>query len=254
MQKGSFLIFFGFVLIGMIGFVSAQYYGGYGYGSFGYFNLDDSTVLLGIIFLVSFGLLYYPLSRFFRDNTIIAAVITFALSFGITWWVYRSGITYDLYFYNLFSFLPSDFLATILPLVFLALVALMIWKLKFSRTLLIIGGFLVILSLTEFVVDGKGIIFTVGLILAGVGIWMMSRKRRGNNPNNSSSRIDILISEAKAYRHWADKTDNPKFYRSWAGYLGYLKNRGYGSGEKEICRRLNVTSRDILNVVKRHIR
>ena len=70
----------------------------------------------------------------------------------------------------------------------------------------------------------------------------------------SFSRIDILISEAKAYRHWADKTDNPKFYRSWAGYLGYLKNRGYGSGEKEICRRLNVTSRDILNVVKRHIR
>ena len=71
--------------------------------------------------------------------------------------------------------------------------------------------------------------------------------------NNNPKKIGILISEAKVFRKWADRQPNPKRVRNWALFIGYLKQKGYGQNEREICVRMNITPQDIQKVVKGYI-
>jgi len=84
-----------------------------------------------------------------------------------------------------------------------------------------------------------------------------SRRQQAQQPQQAQpttpSGIPILIKEAKKYRKWADKQQNPKMLRNWAHFINYLKRKGYGNSEKDISQRINVRPSDIQKIVKRHI-
>jgi len=68
------------------------------------------------------------------------------------------------------------------------------------------------------------------------------------------NQINRIITEAKTYRSWADQQSNPKFHRNWARFIGYLKQRGYGTSEKDICARMGISVQDLINVVNKYIK
>jgi predicted nucleic acid-binding Zn-ribbon protein len=102
----------------------------------------------------------------------------------------------------------------------------------------------------------------IGGVLTLLGIIMLFFKKNAlpQNPQQAQQQaqqqvngIRRLIIEARAYRQWADQQPNPKMYRNWAHFINYLKGRGYGNNEKEICQRMTVTQKNISDVVKKYI-
>jgi len=110
---------------------------------------------------------------------------------------------------------------------------------------LLIGAYGFYIGETLYMIIG-GIIFLLGIIF-----WI---KKKASSPPGTVNGIRRLILEAKAYRQIADRYPNPKMYRNWARFIEYLKGRGYGRNENEICRRMMVTEKNISDVVKKYIR
>ena len=174
-KRGLMFAFTSVFLVAMINLVSAQFYGGFSISDI-LSSIDSSTVLLGLVFIVSFAFVNQALIRtIFRDNAAIAGVIAFAISFGIVWGVNRTGLDFEGFFYTLgFS---EGFLSTI---VLLALIGGGIYlgiKYSFGALLTSIGGLFIIMSFTDFIYETGTTIF-IGLIFAGIGIWLLMRKKK----------------------------------------------------------------------------
>lgn len=107
MQKSGLSVVFGLILLGFVGFISAQYYGGYGGSSFSDFlnNTDQSLIFLGVLFVIFCAGIYFSLSRsVFKENNTIAGIISLSVSFLLIWWINKSGIDY---YSGVFPFLPD---------------------------------------------------------------------------------------------------------------------------------------------------
>lgn len=122
---------------------------------------------------------------------------------------------------------------------------------NFGWILLVIGIILSVVGLIPL-----GIIS----IVIGVLLLLMCRRQRGiSGPGptpgptpglrtpGGGSRLNALITEAKKFRRWADTQKNPKFYRSWAHFLGKM------GGEMKVMGNYNVSSGDIKKVVRKYI-
>ena len=77
MQKKSLYLFLLSVML--INFTSAAFYGTASIGGF-LNSVDDSTIVLGAIFLVVFVVANYSLLKFFKNNKPVAGAIAFAVS------------------------------------------------------------------------------------------------------------------------------------------------------------------------------
>ncbi len=325
--------FFAILLINLMGFVSAQFYGGYGRFSFANLleSMDPRTVVFIISFGVFFALLHRIIGKLFRENTTVSAVVSGLLSFGMAYGIYKL----DFIDWNGFLFdlgISSDVMWPLMAIIILIVISLMLWKLK-SWTFLVLGILMIGLTFTELIYEkgaalivgfilliiwlfawkrtrkkyswnkeknqfgGKlyfigglllivlgGLLGSIWLIILGVLLWIMAlivriNKRRKQNPQGPSSSstsqgptkaqlrraerqahkenrkrgLKRLKVEAKAYRRIADRQDNPKFYRSWTHFIGYLKGRGYGNNESEILQRLGIEKKDMTKAVKKYI-
>ena len=184
MQKKEFVLFFSSILlITMISFVSAQFYGRYSLSDI-LNSVDPSTMILGVAFIVFFAFLNAALSRFFIDNKAIGGVIAFAISLLIIYGINRTGLDFEGFFYNIgFS---EGFLATIISLVLIGGAIYLGIKYGFGILSTIIGGFFIILSFTDFIYE-TGTTFFIGVIFLVIGIWLLWRKKKrelGNPPSN----------------------------------------------------------------------
>ena len=164
-KRGLMLAFISIFLVSMVTLVSAQFYGGFSLSNF-LDNIDSSTMILGIIFIVVFALLNYSLSRVFQDNKAIAGVIAFAISLGITWGVNKTGLDFEGFFYTLgFS---EGFLATIVSLALIGGGIYLGIKYGFGIVLIVIGGLFIIISFTDFIYE-TGTTFIIGVIFIIIG-------------------------------------------------------------------------------------
>lgn len=171
-----------------INFVSAAYYGSYTRFSISDLlnEIDSETMILGAIFVVSFALLNFSLSKFFKDkdgepNKRIAGIIAFVISLFITWGINKTGIDFEGFFYEIgFS---EDLLFTTLPIILIGAMIVLILKYKLPRVLTGVGALLTILSFTPFIY-AKGIVLAIGLICLGIGGYLLWRKK----PKNDYSR------------------------------------------------------------------
>ena len=183
MQKRGILFVFLFSLIALmaVNFVSAAFhYGGYSLSDI-LNTFDPSTVILLTIFIIAFILIFWPLSKFFRENPMLAGIIAFAMSGSLIFEVNRRGLDFTGFFYSIG--ISGGILYTIAPLILLAGFFYISYsklerRFKFYRAFLVLGGLLIVASFTD-IIYAKGATFILGAIIFGVGIllWRRGRKR-----------------------------------------------------------------------------
>lgn len=174
-MKNRGILFVFILALLSINFVTASFhYGGYSLSDV-LNTFDSSTVILTSIFLISFILIFWPLSKFFRENPMLAGIISFAMSFLLIFEINRRGYNFAGFFYNIG--ISEGILSTIIPLVLIIVLIFSGFKYGWGITLTSIGGFFIIISFTE-IIYAKGITFILGAILLGIGIWLWRRRRK----------------------------------------------------------------------------
>ena len=180
MEKRNFLLAFVLGLF-LINFVSAQfgYYGGFSLRDL-LASVDAPTMVLGSVFLISFVLIKMAVSKIFKNadgspNTSTAGIVAFILSLLIVWGVNRSGWDFETFFFNIgFS---GGLLASIIPLLLIAVGAYVIWTFGLATFLLIFGALLMIFSFEDFIYE-KVITFFLGLVFFVLGLWTLKHKKK----------------------------------------------------------------------------
>ncbi len=172
----------------LIKFVSAQFFGGGGYGTFSLGNLfdsfDSSTITYVLLFLIFLTIIHLSLSksRLFRNpngqpNTAASGVVSFAISALIVYYLYRNG--YD--FSSLLSGLgfQGNLLSLLMIILFAILAMVIIWMFKIPGFFGIAGLFFIIAPFTGLIYERftSVVIGIISLVLA-VLISKFDRKKR----------------------------------------------------------------------------
>jgi hypothetical protein len=160
-----------FILLVSTGFVSAQ-------NNLGDLlnQIDQTTLLLYAVFIISFSLLFFALSKFFKESRAIAGLISAAIALLLTYAVNKSGLDIQGFVFGLG--ISQDALATAIPIVILLGSIFIIIKLA-KNSLLVLGGLLILAS---FFVYEQTALLVLGIILVGIrffipkGKWEMKKK------------------------------------------------------------------------------
>ena len=199
MQRRGLSLSFVSVILGvfLINFASAQFYGEFGLSNI-LNSIDPSTMILGLVFVITFALLNFSLSKVFRDNKTIGGVIAFAVSIGIIYWINRTGLDFEGFFFNFFFFIPEEILYTLIPFILLGLVGFITYKAikkwgmfkGIGITLILIGVFLMAISLIPNFIYKIGVLSGIGFALFVIGliILFLGRKKK-HSVTDSNSQI-----------------------------------------------------------------
>ena len=184
-KKGLSLFLFSVLFIGL---ASAQFYGTASIGNM-LNSVDDSTLVLGGIFLIVFLLVNYSLEKFFKGNKAVAGGISFAVALLVIWGVNRSGFEYTNLFYGTFFFLPTGFLETLWPLLFIGIWIFLIFKntgggfvygiRKGTGLVFLFSGMLLVFLALIGAFYESGATMASGFFLAGLGLvigWFSNKK------------------------------------------------------------------------------
>jgi len=168
MKKSILLVF---LLFSTISFVSAQ-----GLGEL-LNNIDQSTILLFAIFILSFSLLFFALNKAFKkQNTAISGIISVVIAFLIVYGINKSGFNIEGSLSDIG--ISPEMLGIVIPLVIIAGIIFLVIRLK-ENSLLAIGGLLILVS---FFVDAKLLLILVGVILILVRFFIAyGKKKKGYN-------------------------------------------------------------------------
>lgn len=168
----------------LINFASAQFYGRFSLSDF-LNSVDESWIVLGMIFLIVYALVSYGLGNFFKGNKAVSGSIAFAIALLVIWGVNRSGFNYNGLFYNFFFFLPTGFVETIWPILFLGFGVFLVIKtgnLGKGLGILFIGSGVLLIFLSFIGViyetEGGGSL-GFGLIIIGVLSWWLGTRKWG---------------------------------------------------------------------------
>lgn len=163
MKRGIVILL---ALISLISFVSAQ-----NIMSDFLNSLDSSIIILGAIFIISFGVIFFALNNsIFKQNNAIAGIVAGAISFLIVYGVNKTGFDFSGFFVDIG--IPQNILDIILPIIVIGGIAFIIIKAK-KNSLFVFSGLLFVLG---FFVYSKVIIWILAVILFIVGIALGKNK------------------------------------------------------------------------------
>ena len=147
-------------------------------------SVDSSSVLLLATFAISFSLLFFALSRFFKKDKAVSGAISVAISFLMVYQINQSGFSLENFFFDLG--ISEEVLYTIIPILILG--AMIFTMIKFAKnSLLIIGGFFLILS---FFIYEKVVFAFIGIIFIVVRFFIPKDKWNMKKENKSSANSD----------------------------------------------------------------
>jgi hypothetical protein len=159
-----------FILLASISFVSAQ-------NNLGDLlnQIDQTTLILYVVFIVSFAILFFALSKFFKDNRSIAGLISAGIALLITYAVNKTGL--DIQGFVLNIGISQETLAVVIPIILIAGIIFLIISLK-KNSLFVIGG---ILILASFFVYEQTLLIAVGAILIIIRLFLGFKKKDFKN-------------------------------------------------------------------------
>jgi len=252
------------------------------------YRIDSNNLILVALFLIFFYLINFSLSKFFKQRNVW--VPSLAASILIVYWIWRADFNLTGFFSGIgFS---ENLLYIILPIIIIAGLIFLIWKLGISKTLIILGIISIISGFTNLVYN-KGAVIGIGVGLLILGIILRARKRRegkertpknsqsynkvsnnkklknkksSQNPNNSekineaelrNQGMMALTNAAKQFKQSiiSNRRLTPgqkKFYGTWANFINYLKQARWGRNEREIIQRLHISKRDFVKVFNKY--
>lgn len=184
-KKGDlFLFILGMIFIFMIIFVtnivsaqyyrSSSYYGAQGYSFSDLLNqIDPNTLVLFVVFILSFTMVYYSSLKFFRRNKALSSIVSFSVSLITVYWI-NSMISSP--YFNIQNFFygmgfSRDILHSFLYVLVIGVIIFLSIKLK-RKAFFLIGTFILVLSLTDLVYENAiwffvGVCFWVAGFLSG---------------------------------------------------------------------------------------
>jgi hypothetical protein len=151
-------------------------------------SIDSSAVLYFTIFIVSFSILFFALTKFFKGDRLIPGIISTAIAFFIVYGINQSGLSVENFFFDLgISGDIMDTIYTIAPFLILAGIIFMIVSFK-KDSLVIIGAFFIVIS---FFIEEKTIFMILGIILVAVRFFIPKGKweRKKKNFKNAGAGI-----------------------------------------------------------------
>jgi hypothetical protein len=154
-----------------IGFISAQQ------GGLGELLdlVNESTLILSAIFIISFSVLFFSLNKFFKSNPLVSGAVSLAIALLITYWVNKTGFTIDIQGWFSGIGISEEMLLTIIPIIILAGAVLLIIKLK-TKALLVFGGLFILLGLLA--EEGLALIIA-GIVVLVIGFALSKKKEKG---------------------------------------------------------------------------
>jgi len=140
--------------------------------------IEPSTALYFTVFIISFSVLFFALSKFFKDNKLVPGVVSMAISFMIIYGINKSGLSIENFFFDLgISSEVMNVVYTIAPFLIVAGIIFAIVKLK-KNSLLLIGGLLIVAS---FFIYEQTISLVLGAILIIIRIFLGKNKEDGEH-------------------------------------------------------------------------
>lgn len=222
MKRGMLALFLTLV---SVNFVSAAFhYGGFSLGNL-LDSIEPSTMVLGIIFIISTLFINTGLTRAgpFRDNKNVAGIISVSIALFIIWGVNQTGWNYYGFFNGILFFIPTGFLETLWPLLLLAgIVIVGIWK-KWN-SLYYIGGFLMIAG---YLIDSGTLIAIGAALIITRFFWVLIFKKKDDV---NSHYKESLIQKGKRGAKWVGGKIDPRNRRA-----RYLQKRRIKT-EKRVAR------------------
>jgi len=208
------------ILILTTSLVSA--FGNYGNFSISTFldSIDSSTLLLGGIFLISFALLFFALSRVFKDkngypNKAIAGVISLVLSVFIIYGINKSELDFESFFYDTLGISEG----ILFPIVGILLLIGFLYagkRMGFKWMLMATGALLILITaLTNWVYE-EGTLAVVGIIFIVLGLAINKFKKKGiNDPGNNppiggaggNANVNINLPQQQAQQQTQQRTE-----------------------------------------------
>jgi hypothetical protein len=225
-----------------------------------FYSVDSGTMISGLLFIIFFVVINFSLSRIFKKERASGVIISLCTSLLAVYGINKTNLNLSGLFFNLG--ISEELLSSIIPWIILIGIVLASFvkdsatgkrRFRLYRTFLILGGVLIILGLTPIIYQ-KGVVLIAGIIffLIGLGLWLKNKIHLKKNVESGRG-VDILIEEARNFKHWALRQRNPKFYGTWAYFIGYLhRKRGYPRGETAICNQLGISQRDFVTVFRRY--
>jgi len=136
-------------------------------------TFDESMIILSAIFIVSFAIVFFALSKvLFKQNVAIAGIVAGVLAFLITYGINKTGFDFEGLFAGIG--ISSNVLMTIVPLMIIIGAIFLIIKLK-KDSLFIFGGLLIVLS---FFVYAKAVLIIIAIVLIILG-FVLPKKNKG---------------------------------------------------------------------------
>ncbi len=148
-------------------------------------SLDPSTAILGSIFIISFILINFSLSKAFKTQKGISGILSFIISFLIIYGLNRSGFDYQNIYYDLFYNigLSSGVASTFLPLIVLAAAIFIVWRFSLWVLLLMLGIFIIIYG-TFFAYASFATVIIGGIFIIAA---LVIKKKPSENSSNKKS-------------------------------------------------------------------
>jgi hypothetical protein len=126
------------------------------------YNTDSSLIILSSIFLVSFLIFNFSLSKLFKEQKNITMVISAVLAFLLIYGINSIGWDIEDFFFDIG--ISEDMLLTLIPLILLFVLLFLFVRMKNKKVLLyIIGAFLVALGV--FIFRDAAQVLVLGIII-----------------------------------------------------------------------------------------
>jgi type VI protein secretion system component VasK len=217
-------------------------------------------MILGLLFCIFFALINFALVKTLKNKG-TSSIISFCVSLLAVYGINRTNLSLSGFFTKIG--LSNTLIYSVVPILIIIGLIYMIWKLKLSKTLMLVGIFLVIISFTP-IIYTKSTVMIIGIVLFILGLifWIMKKRRdrkkgttTGDKPKENkpqgpseSEGKSKLKDAAKKFNSWARSQPNPKFVGSWANFIHWLGKGGWGGSEAEICARLGISQADFVNI------
>jgi hypothetical protein len=136
------------------------------------YNIDANFIVLTLLFVIFFVIIQFALSKSLKDKT-SASIIALCASLLAIYGIYRGGFDLSGIFNNVG--ISEEIIYTVLPLVILAGLIYLFWKVRLGVVLGILG--FIFIAGSRFVYE-KATVLIVGIIVLVIGIFLMINKAR----------------------------------------------------------------------------
>jgi hypothetical protein len=143
--------------------------------------IDPNTMLLGLLFVIFFVIINFALVKTIKNKG-TSSIISFCVSLLAVYGINRTSLDLSGLFTGIG--LSDKLIYSVIPILIIVGLGFMIWKLKLSKTLILVGLSLIILSFTPLIYT-KSTILIIGIVLLIIGIILLIVSKRNKNPNTN---------------------------------------------------------------------